>query len=112
MGSAVDLADLRREEFARLDATGTIYLDYTGAALYPSSLVSAEARRLENGVFGNPHSESAPSLASAGAIETARHLTLRLLDANPTEYDVIFTENATGAIRILAEAFPFRAGSR
>jgi selenocysteine lyase/cysteine desulfurase len=51
-------------------------------------------------------------LASTGAIETARRLTLRFFDADPAKYDVVFTANASAAIRILSEAFPFRAGSR
>ena len=41
------------------------------------------------------------------AIDTARALTLELFDADPAVYDVVFTANASGAIRILAEAFPF-----
>ncbi len=107
-----DFPALRQREFARLDATGCVYMDYTGAALYPASLVNRDLHRLTTRVMGNPHAQSTPSLASTDAIEKARRLTLRLLDASPSEYDVIFTANATGAIRILAEAFPFRRGSR
>ncbi len=112
MTSPRSLSALRATEFGRLDATGTVYLDYTGSALYPASLVERDARRLTRGVLGNPHSESAPSLASTAAVERARALTLRLVDADPAVYDVVFTANASGAIRILAEAFPFRHGSR
>jgi selenocysteine lyase/cysteine desulfurase len=104
--------ELRQREFGRLDATGSVYLDYTGAALYPASLVSRDALRLAGSILGNPHSESGPSLASTEAIARARLLTLRFLDADPAEYDVVFTANASAAIRILADAFPFRAGSR
>jgi selenocysteine lyase/cysteine desulfurase len=103
---------LRQREFARLDETGSAYLDYAGAALYPASLVRADAARLEQRVLGNPHSESAPSRASTDAIDTVRALTLRLLRADSAEYDVVLTANASGAVRILAEAFPFRTGSR
>jgi selenocysteine lyase/cysteine desulfurase len=105
-------AGLRSREFARLDAHGLIYLDYAGAALYPASLVRRDARRLSERVLGNPHSESGPSRISTEAIDVARRLTLRLLDADPSVYDVVFTANATAAIRVLAEAFPFREGSR
>src|SRR5262249_27464525 len=63
-------------------------------------------------VLGNPHSESAPSLASTQAIAKARELTLRLLDADPRGYEVVFTANAIGGARIIAEAFPFAPGSR
>ena len=103
---------LRQREFARLDRTGTAYLDYAGSALYPASLVRNDAARLERTVLGNPHSENAPSRASTEALETVRTMTLRLLRANPADYDVVLTANASGAVRILAEAFPFRAESR
>jgi selenocysteine lyase/cysteine desulfurase len=103
---------VRAREFSRLDETGTAYLDYTGAALYPASLVRRDLERLSTSVFGNPHSESAASRASTEALGTARALTLRMFEADPAEYDVVFTANASGAIRILAEAFPFSSGSR
>jgi selenocysteine lyase/cysteine desulfurase len=112
MATMVDFAELRQREFARLDASGMAYLDYTGAALYPASLVCRDMHRLTGGVFGNPHSESAPSLASTDAISRARDLTLRFLDADRAEYDVVFTSNTSGAVRILAEAFPFGQESR
>jgi selenocysteine lyase/cysteine desulfurase len=112
MSASLDRGELRMREFARLDAAGLAYLDYTGAALYPASLVRRDARRLTTRVLGNPHSESAPSIASTDALEEARRLTLRALDADPNEYDVVFTANATAAIRILAEAFPFTSSSR
>ncbi len=111
MRTVADVATLRTTEFARLDRTSCAYLDYAGAALYPQSLVRRDARRLVSRVMGNPHADSAPSRASTHAIETARTLTLRLLDADPTHYDVIFTANASSALRIIAETFPFRAGS-
>ena len=103
---------LRATEFARLDATATVYLDYAGAALYPASLVARDTERLTQTVLGNPHSESQPSLDSTSALDRARALTLQLLDASAADYEVIFTANASSAIRILAEAFPFRRDSR
>jgi selenocysteine lyase/cysteine desulfurase len=116
MRAGVDIASLRAQEFARLDpvadASACTYLDYAGAALYPQSLIVRDARRLERSVMGNPHSENAPSQAATRAIDAARELTLQLLDADPRQYDVIFTANATGALRIVADAFPFQSGSR
>ena len=108
--TAIDV--VRARDFSRLDETGIAYLDYTGAALYPQSMVRNEMTRLTAGVFGNPHSESATSRASTTAMNDARALTLRLFDADPADYEVVFTANASSAIRILAEAFPFRRGSR
>jgi len=110
---AVDhVAGLRATEFARLDKTDTAYLDYTGAALYPASLVRREMRRLQASVRGNPHADSGPSAASTAATERARALTLEFTGADPAVYDVVFTANASSAIRILAEAFPFDRNSR
>ena len=106
------VAALRAREFARLDRTSTAYLDYTGAALYPASLVRRDARRLQAAVRGNPHADSGPSFASTEATERARALTLEFAGADPSVYDVIFTANASGAIRLLAEAFPFERHSR
>ena len=39
--------------------------------------------------------------------EGARSDVLAFFDAPPTEYTVIFTPNATGAMRLVGEAFPF-----
>lgn len=43
--------------------------------------------------------------------EEARSDVLAFFDAPPTEYTVIFTPNATGAMRLVGEAFPFVQGS-
>ena len=110
---AVDrVAGLRAREFARLDRTATAYLDYTGAALYPASLVRRDMRRLQTSVRGNPHADNGPSVASTAAADRARALTLEFAAADPALYDVVFTANASAAIRILAEAFPFDRNSR
>lgn len=112
MVSTIDFSNIRKKEFGRLDTTNSVYLDYTGAALYPASLVVRDAQRLTSLIMGNPHSESGPSMLSTLAMDEARSLTLKFFDADPLQYDVIFTANASSAIRILADAFPFSEGSR
>jgi molybdenum cofactor sulfurtransferase len=54
-----------------------------------------------------PHS----SRKSAMCAEEARSSVLAFFDAPATEYTVIFTSNATGAMRLVGEAFPFAEGS-
>jgi selenocysteine lyase/cysteine desulfurase len=98
--------DLRRREFARLDRAGVAYLDYTGSALHADSQRRAYDRLLEDGVFGNPHSAHAASTASARVIEAARARIRAMLDAGD-EYVVCFTANTSGAVRLVAEAYPF-----
>src|SRR4051812_45806235 len=103
---------LRAREFRRLDEQGQVYLDYTGSALYAESHVAAHAELLRGSLFGNPHSDSPASRASTDAVERARAAVLRFFDADPAEYAVIFTANASGALRLVGEAFPFAPGSR
>ena len=98
--------ELREREFARLDEAGVSYLDYAGSALYAASHVSAHHAYLRRTVLGNPHAEHGSSLTSARAIETARRLVLDFLDAGD-DYTVCFTANASAAIKLVAEAYPF-----
>jgi selenocysteine lyase/cysteine desulfurase len=100
-------AQLRAEEFSRLDAGGHAYLDFTGSALYAERQVRAHADLLSRTVLGNPHSENPASRESTRLIERARAQVLRFLDASPEDYAVIFTANASAAIKLVAESFPF-----
>ncbi|HEY2354743.1 MAG TPA: aminotransferase class V-fold PLP-dependent enzyme [Gaiellaceae bacterium] len=105
-------AELRRTDFARLDETGHVYLDYTGAGLYAQSQLDEHVALLRSGVFGNPHSVNPTSAAMTELVEAARAKTLAFFGASADEYEVIFTPNATGALRLVGEAYPFRAGDR
>ena len=105
-------ATLREREFGRLDQSGEAYLDYTGSALYAESQVHDHLEFLSGTVLGNPHSQSVASLRSTEMIEDARRMTLDFFSADPGEYEVVFTANATGGMRLVGEAFPFRQGSR
>ncbi|MFF3986452.1 aminotransferase class V-fold PLP-dependent enzyme [Streptomyces sp. NPDC001797] len=105
-------AELRTREFGYLDEGGHTYLDHTGAGLPPRSLVMGSARRITGGLFGNPHSESPASRASGLLLAEARRAVLRHFNADPDEYAVIFTPNATGALRLVGEAYPFTRDSR
>jgi molybdenum cofactor sulfurtransferase len=100
-------ASMRRREFARLDATGQVYLDYTGACLYPESLVRDHYEMLATGIFGNPHSANSTSQASTRLIEETRQVILRFFNADPDEYEAVFTLNATGALKLVGESYPF-----
>ncbi|MBP5935270.1 aminotransferase class V-fold PLP-dependent enzyme [Streptomyces sp. LBUM 1476] len=98
---------LREKEFPYLDAEDHAYLDYTGAALPPLSLVRGGAARLASGVYGNPHTASPASLASTRLVEEARRAALSFCRASPEDYVAVFTPNATAALRLVAEAYPF-----
>jgi molybdenum cofactor sulfurtransferase len=106
------LDELRRSDFARLDRGGHVYLDYTGGGLYAQSQLRQHTRLLESHVFGNPHSINPSSAASTELVERARAYVLEFFNASPEEYVAIFTPNATGALRLVGEAYPFHHGDR
>jgi selenocysteine lyase/cysteine desulfurase len=111
LGTTV-LDELRAAEYGYLDADGHAYLDYTGAGLPARAQLEAHAQRLGERCFGNPHSENPASAASTELIERARRAVLRYFGAPPDEYTVIFTPNASGACRLVGEAYPFGRGGR
>lgn len=106
------MARLRATEYGYLDEQRHVYLDYTGAGLPARAQLRAHTERITAGVYGNPHSENPASAASEVLLNRARSAVLRHLNADPGEYACIFTANATGAIRLVGEAYPFGAGCR
>jgi selenocysteine lyase/cysteine desulfurase len=106
------LDELRATEYSYLDECGHVYLDYTGAGLAARSQLRAHVIRISAGCFGNPHSENPTSSASTELVEQARAAALRYFNTTPEDYAVIFTPNATGACRLVGEAYPFRRRSR
>jgi selenocysteine lyase/cysteine desulfurase len=109
-GRTQALDDLRRREFRRLEVGDQVYLDYTGGCLYPASLVQQHAEMLQALVLGNPHSQNPASLAATERVEQARADVLAFFRADPADYLVIFTANASGALKLLAESYPFAPG--
>lgn len=97
---------LRAVEYARLDASGLAYLDYTGGSLHAASQVAAHAAVLSERVLGNPHSVSPSSHAATTLVEEARRAVLDYFEADD-RYTAIFTLNASGALKLVGEAFPF-----
>ncbi|CEJ86277.1 hypothetical protein VHEMI04061 [[Torrubiella] hemipterigena] len=103
---------LRFKQYAYLDTDSHIYVDYTGAGLAAKAQYAAHAHRLSESVFGNPHSSNPTSLSSTEQIEATRVRVLRYFHADPAEYAVIFTANATAAARLVGEAYPFTRSSK
>lgn len=103
---------LRRTEYARLDAGGHAYLDYTGAGLHARSQIERHHRRMLEDVLGNPHSENGPSREATLRMARAKRRVLDFLHADPARWDVVFTANATAALRLVGESFPFQPESR
>jgi selenocysteine lyase/cysteine desulfurase len=101
------LDELRETEYSRLDANGQIYLDYTGGGLYSESQLGAHMELLRTSVLGNPHSANPTSRAMTDLVEGTRKYVLRYFNASPEEYLAVFTPNASGALKLVGEAYPF-----
>ncbi|KAI8053734.1 pyridoxal phosphate-dependent transferase [Syncephalis plumigaleata] len=101
--------EIRRVEFARLK--GTVYLDHTGTTLYPTSTIKAFSRNLEEHVYGNPHSRHPSSTLSDRMVDQTRLKILALFKADPSEYSVVFTSNATAALKLCWEMCPLEAAN-
>lgn len=104
------LDELRARDYARLDAQGQVYLDYTGAGLYGVSQIEKHRALLEDLVLGNPHSFNPASSLATELVEDTRRAVLEFFNASPGEYVAIFTPNATGALKLVGEAYPFSEG--
>src|SRR5437868_659524 len=106
------LDTLRATEYARLDAQEQVYLDYTGGGLYAECQVRDHLELLRSHVFGNPHSTNPASQAMTTLVDLARRFVLSYFHASPDEYVVIFTPNASGALKLVGESYPFSSGGR
>lgn len=104
--------ELRSREYARLDELDQVYLDYTGSGLYAESQIQQHMELLRKGVFGNPHSNNPTSLAMTHLVDQARSCVLEYFNADPDEYVAIFTPNASGALKLVGEAYPFAPNGR
>ncbi len=106
------LDELRASDYSRLDHLGHVYLDYTGGGLYAETQIAKHQELLKNDVFGNPHSTNPTSMAATELVDSARAYVLEFFNADPAKYEVIFTPNASGALKLVGESYPFDEKSR
>ncbi|MEX1001102.1 MAG: aminotransferase class V-fold PLP-dependent enzyme [Crocinitomicaceae bacterium] len=100
---------LREKEYHRLTANQQVYLDYTGGNLYSDSQLSLHSKILTQNVFGNPHSTNPTSQLTTQLVEEARSKVLDFFNAQ--DYYCIFTQNASSALKIVGECYPFDSDS-
>ena len=103
---------LRSTEYRRLDEQRQVYLDYTGGSLYGEFQLREHAEMLRASVFGNPHSSNPTSVAMTDHVERTRRYLLTYFHTSPDDYVVVFTQNATAALKLIGESFPFNPGGR
>lgn len=68
------------------------------------SVVDAFAHDMLSNLFGNPHSASSSSQLSSSRIDDTRLRLLSFFNADPKEWDVVFTANATAGVKLVVDA--------
>ncbi len=105
------LDEVRAADYQNLDKQKQVYLDFTGSGLYGQSQISKHMELLQENVFGNPHSSNPTSITATRLIESTRSAIMKFFNADPNEYVCIFTQNASGALKLIGESYPFSAYS-
>jgi selenocysteine lyase/cysteine desulfurase len=104
------LDDLRATDYPGLDKQ--TYLDYTAANVYALSQLDRHHALLRENLCGNPHSTNPASSKSAEFVERARRAVLAFFSASPDEWEVVFTANASQALKLIGESYPFARGDQ
>ncbi|XP_027724699.1 molybdenum cofactor sulfurase isoform X2 [Vombatus ursinus] len=100
---------LRESEFSRL--RGITYLDHAGTTLFPQSQLTRFMDDLTRDIYGNPHSQHISSKLTYDTIEHVRYRVLEHFKTTSEDYSIIFTSGSTAALKLVAEAFPWRPAS-
>ena len=101
---------LRIEEFPYIPPD-VVYADFTGAGQCPVSVIRAYSEDLMTTLRGNPHSINSASLASTHRMESVRSRLLDFFNAGD-EYDLVFTQNASHALALLGQFYPWDSKTR
>ncbi|KAJ4986264.1 molybdenum cofactor sulfurase [Stagonosporopsis vannaccii] len=94
---------MRQTEYPML--RGVTYLDHGGTTLASRSLMDAFCTQMKASILSNPHSDASRPSFSALMVEQTRQKVLRLFSADPVHWDVVFTANATAAVKLVMECF-------
>ncbi|KAJ5032419.1 uncharacterized protein L3040_009024 [Drepanopeziza brunnea f. sp. 'multigermtubi'] len=90
---------------------GKVYLDHGGTTIYAKSLIEDFSQKMIHNLYGNPHSASDPAMLSGHLVDSIRIQALSFFGADPEHFDLVFTANATAAIKLVAEGFQDLAAS-
>jgi selenocysteine lyase/cysteine desulfurase len=106
------LDDLRAADYPALDRLGHTYLDFTASNLYATSQLERHQALLRSEVLGNPHSTNPTSSRATEYVNRARRAVLRFFNASADDWAVVFTANASHALKLIGESYPFGRGDR
>jgi molybdenum cofactor sulfurtransferase len=103
------VARVRETEFRRLG--GELYLDHAGATLHSEAQLARVFDHLNSTLTGNPHSQSSSSMRASDTVAQARATVLRHFNTTAQTHDIVFTANASAALKLVGECFPWSSGS-
>jgi molybdenum cofactor sulfurtransferase len=99
---------MRKTEYPMLK--DQLYLDHAGTTIYSKTLMDRFHAAMMSNLLGNPHSGSPSSQQSTHMVDSVRTDLLKWFNAGPESFDLIFTANATAAIKLVMEAFRAQSG--
>lgn len=102
--------NLFSKEYFRLDEGGHTYLDYTGGGLFAHSQLQLHFDLLSQHTLGNPHSINPTSHLSTVFADYTRKTVIEFFKAY--DYTCIFTANASQALKIIGESYPYSPQTR
>ncbi|MBL0146944.1 MAG: aminotransferase class V-fold PLP-dependent enzyme [Chitinophagaceae bacterium] len=104
------IEELRKNEYSKLDEQQHVYLDFTGGSLFSSVQLQEHMAFLQNTILGNPHSTNPTSQLATKYVDEARNYVLNYFNA-AQDYCCVFTQNASAALKIVGECYPFDSNS-
>ncbi|KAL6704360.1 hypothetical protein ACN47E_008316 [Coniothyrium glycines] len=99
---------LRKSEYPMLE--GITYLDHGGTTVASKSMLTTFSTRMQATLLANPHSDASRPSESTKLVDRVRNDVLNMFSADPEHFDVIFTSNTTGAIKLVVECFSGHEG--
>ncbi|XP_055912772.1 molybdenum cofactor sulfurase 3 [Eupeodes corollae] len=94
------------QEFKRLGEN--TYLDHAGTTLYSEKQIEYAEKVLKENLFCNPHT----CKVTGDLVDQVRFRILNHFNTDANNYSVVFTANATAALKLAGECFNFGEGGR
>lgn len=92
--------EIRKHEYPQINS---VYLDNAAAPIPPRAIYTQCAIELADLTLVNPHSKGPFSNKTNELLCSVKQKVLKLLNADPFEYSLVFTANATAAMKLVGE---------
>ena len=89
-----------------------IFFDYTANGVYTKHQMNQIFENLMTKFYANGHSHNDVSMRTENAVHEVREMILKMFNTNSNNYTVIFTNGATGGLKLIGESFPWTNNSK